>query len=136
MRRSGRLPLPDYIGITPASAADINTLKEIADDLHGISIYADKAYVSTALKQLLQEQGTSLNTPVKRKKGQMLNFMDEIFSADVSRVRQPIESLFNWINEKTGIQNASKVRSTKGLLVHAFGKLTDTMLMLTPIFNS
>ncbi|MCI5219795.1 MAG: hypothetical protein D3914_11570, partial [Candidatus Electrothrix sp. LOE2] len=47
-----------------------------------------------------------------------------------------IESLFNWIEEKTGIQTASKVRSTQGLLVHVFGKLAAAMLMLTPAFNS
>ncbi|MHB1104890.1 MAG: hypothetical protein ACYCZ2_00890 [Lutibacter sp.] len=41
----------------------------------------------------------------------------------VSAIRQPIESFFNWINEKTQIQNASKVRSFKGLIVHIFGKL-------------
>ncbi len=45
-------------------------------------------------------------------------------------MRQPIESLFNWINEKTGIQQASKVRSYQGLLVHAFGWLAAAMLLL------
>jgi len=136
VRRNGRLPLPDYIGTTSASAADINTLKEIADDLHDTSVYADKAYVSNALKQRLEEQNTSLNTPVKKKKGQQISMMDEILSSSVSRVRQPIESLFSWIDEKTGIQTASKVRSTPGLLVHVYGKLAAAMLLLTPIFNS
>ncbi|CAK8711258.1 IS982 family transposase [Candidatus Electronema aureum] len=136
VRRNGRLPLPDYIGITPASTADINVLKEIADDLHDTSVYADKAYVSNALKQRLEEQNTSLNTPVKRKKGQKFSVIDEILSSAVSMVRQPIESLFNWIDEKTGIQTASKVRSTQGLLVHVYGKLAAAMLLLTPIFNS
>jgi hypothetical protein len=137
VRRAGQLPLPDFITITSASAADINTLKEIAYDLHDASVYADKAYVSKALKQHLEEQGASLNTPVKRKKGQkQLSLIDKIMSTDVSGVRQPIESLFNWIHDKTGIQNASKVRSTNGLLVHTFGKLAAAMLMMTPIFNS
>jgi hypothetical protein len=45
-------------------------------------------------------------------------------------VRQPIESLFNWIDEKTGIQEASKVRSVEGLMVHAFGRLAAAMLLL------
>jgi hypothetical protein len=40
------------------------------------------------------------------------------------------ESLFNWIEEKTGIQCASKVRSREGLLVHVFGRLTAAMLTL------
>ena len=61
---------------------------------------------------------------------------DEIISTDFSRIRQPIESLINWIDEKTGIQTASKARSTQGLLVHVYGKLAAAMLLLTPIFNS
>jgi hypothetical protein len=49
-------------------------------------------------------------------------------------VRQPIESLFNWIQEKTNIQAASKVRSYKGLTVHVFGRLAAAMFMM--VFNS
>ena len=51
-------------------------------------------------------------------------------------MRQPIESLLGWINEKTGIQRASKVRSYRvfGLLVHVFGRLAAAMLLLA--FNS
>ena len=48
-------------------------------------------------------------------------------------MRQPIESLFNWIEEKTGIQCASKVRSYQGLLVHVFGRLAAAMYLL--VFN-
>ena len=40
---------------------------------------------------------------------------DELYSKAVSTVRQPIEGFFNWLIEKSDIQNASKVRSTKGL---------------------
>ncbi|MBF0300334.1 MAG: transposase [Oligoflexia bacterium] len=58
---------------------------------------------------------------------------EKIDSAIISGIRQPIESLFNWLNEKTGIQNASKVRSSKGLLVHVFGKLAAALVMI--IFN-
>ena len=137
VRRDGRLPLPDYIGITPASTADINVLKDIAGDIHDIDLYADKASISNALKLALEEQNASLNTPVKRKKGQQqLGMFEQILSISVGRVRQPIESLFNWIHQKTGIQNASTVRSTKGLLIHTFGKLAAAMLLMTTIFNS
>jgi len=48
----------------------------------------------------------------------------------VSRIRQPIESLFSWIDAKTGIQCASKVRSYQGLVVHVFGRLAGAMLIL------
>jgi hypothetical protein len=33
-RRRGHLSLPDYIGLTSTSEADINVLKEIAEDIH------------------------------------------------------------------------------------------------------
>ena len=45
---------------------------------------------------------------------------DELYSKTVSTVRQPIEGFFNWLIEKSDIQNASKVRSTKGLNLHLF----------------
>jgi hypothetical protein len=59
-------------------------------------------------------------TPVKAVKGQDAeqkqrdNAAYVLFSTAVSRIRQPIESLFNWLVEKTDIQRASKVRPTKG----------------------
>jgi len=56
-----------------------------------------------------------------------------LFSRAVSAVRQPIESLFNWLIEKTDFQRASKVRSTKGLIVHVFGKIAAAFIYL--IFN-
>ncbi len=114
-RRNGQLPLPDCIGITSADEADINVLKEIADDLYDTPVYADKAYrikliISETSETLLSGQNSPLNTPVKKKKGRQLSMTEEILSAAVSQVRQPIESLFNWIEEKTGIQTSSKVR--------------------------
>ncbi|MBF0413197.1 MAG: transposase [Desulfamplus sp.] len=61
---------------------------------------------------------------------------ESALSTLVSQVRQPIESLFNWIQEKTGIQVASKVRSFRGLMVHVFGKIAATMFLLSTKFNS
>jgi len=61
-------------------------------------------------------------TPVKGIKGQDAELKhrdkaaNDLFSAAVSRIRQPIEALFNWLIEKTDIQRVSKVRSTKGLI--------------------
>jgi len=65
--------------------------------------------------------------PVKAVKNQfdeIKNFdkaADDFFSKAVSTIRQPIESLFNWLIEKTDFQRALKVRTTNGLLVHKFG---------------
>ena len=79
-------------------------------------------------------------TPVKAIKGQSEvtrqwdKASNDLYSRAVSCIRQPIESLFNWIIEKTDIQRASKVRSTNGLLVHFFGKIAAAFIFL--IFNS
>jgi hypothetical protein len=79
-------------------------------------------------------------TPIKGIKGQAENIRlwgkaaNDLFSTAVSKVRQPIESLFNWLIEKTDIQRASKVRSTKGLMVHVFGRIAAAYIFL--IFNS
>ena len=91
--------------------------------------------MDATLSQTLAQQDVLMLTPAKRVRGQeRLSAADKLRSTAVSRVRQPIESLFNWINEKTGIQRASKVRSYRGLLVHVFGRLTAAMLLLA--FNS
>ena len=51
-------------------------------------------------------------------------------------MRQPIESLFAWINRLTNIENAGLVRSTAGLFVHIFGKIAAAMLVkLIPQFR-
>ena len=73
-------------------------------------------------------------TPVKGVKGQsdVIKQRDkaanDLFSTAVSTIRQPIESLFNWLIVKTDIQRASKVRSTQGLLVHVFGKIAAAFI--------
>ena len=53
---------------------------------------------------------------------------------DRALLRFSIESFFNWLEEYTGIQVASKVRSLNGLLVHVFGRLTAAMFLF--ILNS
>ena len=88
-----------------------------------------------ALSQLLATHGASLNTPVKKEKGQKeLLLFQSALSTLVSQVRQPIESLFHWIQEKTGVQIASKVRSSQGLMVHVFGKIAAAMFLLISNF--
>ena len=133
--RPGTLPLPDYIGLTPASEHDLSAFRQLIPYLENFQVYADMAYIDRLERQFLKEQGSELFTPVKKKKGQQSpELFDRLFSTGVSRVRQPIESLFNWIQEKTGIEKASKVRSSQGLTVHVFGRLAAAMFML--VFNS
>jgi len=112
-RRRGHMPLPRRAGLTPGSEHDLTALRRVLPDIRGGWLYGDKAYCDDPMKErLADEQNLELRTPVKRKKGQKhLSAADKLFSTAVSKVRQPIESLFNWIDEKTGIQRASKVRS-------------------------
>ena len=132
MRRPGTLPLPDYIGLTPGADNDLTVLRSILPKLHDCDLFGDKIYADQELvERLIKEQNVRLYTPIKKKKGQEhLPMTDRAFSQAVSAVRQPIESIFSWIEEKTGIQAASKVRSMQGLKVHVFGRLAAAMLLL------
>ena len=76
-------------------------------------------------------------TPVKDSKGvtdtikKFNKADDELYSKAVSTVRQPIEGFFNWLIEKSDIQNASKVRSAKGLNLH---RLVDLPMLSLDLF--
>ncbi len=75
-------------------------------------------------------------TPVKYSKGvcevikKFNKAADELYSNAVSTVRQPIEVFFNWLIQKCDIQNASKVRATKGFNLHFFGRLAVAFIGL------
>lgn len=135
VRRPGAVPIPVSIGLYPASANDLTAIRPVLTHLRNCRLFADKVYNDQPLKEQLEsEQHVSLYTPCKRKKGQPFLRSDQLYySQIVGRARQPIESLFNWIIEKTGINCASKVRSSDGLLVHVFGKMAAAMIML--VFN-
>ena len=114
----------------------MTVLRSVLPTLHDTEVYGDKIYADrTLIEQLAREQHVHLYTPVKRAKGQeQLPLCDRALSTLVSKIRQPIESLFNWIEEKTSIQTASKVRSYNGLMVHVFGKLAAAMFLLAFYF--
>jgi len=103
--------LQDYLGLTPASEHDLTTFRHIVGELHGGELYLDKAYADELLEQATRaDQALALLIPVKKAKGQKhLDAADQWWSTAVSRVRQPIESLFSWIEEKTGIPVVSVV---------------------------
>ena len=137
-RRTGTLPLPEYLQITPASQHDLSAMRQIFPQLSNRQLFLDKAYCDKQLAEELMEQAhVRLYTPRKKKKNEQdIGADGRLISTAVSRVRQPIESFFNWIDQKTGIQSGAKVRSRQGLLVHVFGRLTAAMILLClPVFN-
>lgn len=136
-RRSNNIPFPEEILISPASESDLNVFKVAWSGRTGRSFFGDKIYNDQDFFTKLEQENTSvMMTPIKGVKGQcqaiknMDKAANDLFSTAVSRIRQPIESLFNWLIQKTDIQRASKVRSTKGLLIHIFGKIASAFINL------
>lgn len=102
-RRTGTLPLPEYLQITPASQHDLSAMRQIFPQLSNRQLFLDKAYCDKQLAEELMEQAhVRLYTPRKKKKNEQdigadaVPRRDRLISTAVSRVRQPIESFFNW----------------------------------------
>jgi hypothetical protein len=133
----GSLPIPQYFGITDAGTADIKVYEQIESLLQGkVEVYADKAY-QKGNEPIAKTNYVTLYTPVKKARGQKtLDAADKLLSTAISRVRQPIESFFNWLQEKTKIQIASKVRSYQGLMTHVFGRVAVGLFLLNIKFCS
>jgi len=137
-RRQGSIPFPEYIGVTAASENDLTAFKELFGDqinnriIFGDKIFSDKPYFDDKFVQ----QNIQMLTPVKLGKGeaecirQREKSYRDMYSAAVSKVRQPVESFFNWLNQRTKIQEAQKVRSTNGLTMHIFGKIAAAFIFL------
>lgn len=131
--RTGRLPHPEQIIFTPASVNDLSLYKEAWSEIENrIKIYSDKGF----FQNMNQKFNSEMLTPVKAVKGMpdVLKRFDraanDLYSRAVSKIRQPIEALFNWLIEKADIQKASKVRSAKGLTLHAYGRLAAAFITL------
>lgn len=137
LRRASTIPLPQYIEVTPASVHDLTAARNILETINADISILDKAYVDADLAKQMQQNGNILLTPIKDKKGwgtalkQTDQAFNDIFNKAVSSIRQPIESLFNWMNELTQIQNATKVRSANGLKLHLYGKITVALMVMT-----
>jgi len=136
-RRNGHLPFPEELLITLASENDLNVFKQAWSDIENRTFFGDKIYHNVDFfSQIESSQNSAMLTPVKGIKGQSERVKqfdkaaNDLFSTAVSVVRQPIESLFNWLIEKTDFQRASKVRSTKGLIVHVFGRIAAAFIYL------
>lgn len=125
------LPVPSKVWLKEGNVHDLTALKEIANELpNGINLYGDKAYADESFKSELSERHVRLFTPLKKPKKETLTDEQKRFNRTVSKIRQPIESFFKWLIDKTDIQRASSVRSTEGLMIHCLGKLTFALLLL------
>ena len=138
--RKGKLPHPEQIIFTAASVNDLSLYKQAWSEIENRTFFGDKIYQNhDFFKAMYEKHNSEMLTPVKAVKGMpdVLKKFDravnDLYSRAVSKIRQPIEALFNWLIEKADIQKASKVRSTKGLTLHAYGRLAAAYITL--IFN-
>jgi len=124
------LPKLALFGVTPASVSDITFAKENLGNIRNIDIYGDKIYNDADwFEHMRIHNNVNISAPVKLKKGQeILECIDRLYNSAVSSIRQPIESFFNWLIEKTKIQSASKIRSANGLLSFVFARLASIFL--------
>ena len=132
--RKGLLPVPLDYHIDTASTHDLIIGKDTIpySDLKNIALYSDKAYIDKNFQlDLFEINGIKLITPIKKHKGQKhLTLFQRAFNAIHSSIRQPIDTLFGWINKQTNIENASKVRNIAGLFYHINVKMVAALIML------
>lgn len=129
--RPGSIPLPREIMVTKASEHDLSAGKRLLETTDDTELFADKAFIDDEWGYDLQLYGVQLNTPFKeRSKNQPpLDDGERAWNAMVSSRRQPIESLFSQISRLTGIQNASFVRSDRGLFSFIWARLAVMALL-------
>jgi IS5 family transposase len=131
-RRVKELPLPEKIHLSAASQHDLQALREMRPSLPAdCGLFADKAYFHHETQRDCKERGWFLIASYKRHRHEPESGVPTLYNRFVSAIRQPLESLFGWIIQKTDLQDASRVRSTQGLKVHCYGKLAVACLLLT-----
>jgi Transposase DDE domain len=131
-RRSQRLPMPERIHLSKASQHDLAALRELSPRMPTSGgLFADKAYYHAATQAEFKERGSFLVASYKRHRNEPETNVPTLYNRFVSTIRQPLESLFGWLIQRTDLQNASRVRSSQGLKVHCYGKLAVACLLLT-----
>ena len=135
---SNSLPFPIDYYIHTAEQHDLDICKQTIPflDLDNFDLYGDKAYIDQSFQAELDEHNhICFKTPIKKFKGKPpLTLFQKAENSIHSSTRQPIDTLFGWINKKTNIQNAANVRSINGLFYHINVKMVAAVLLL--IINS
>lgn len=132
-KRFQQLPVPSQIWLCEAGVHDLKAASQQQIELARTTLFGDLAYPEPGFEKQLQKQQSKLCVPVKKPKGGQLSEIEKYHNRLISKFRQPIESFFNWLNERTGLQRASKVRSSDALMIHCWGKLSFAFFLL--VFN-
>ncbi len=142
MASEAKLPHPTISTLSSASEHDYEVFKnDLLPLLRNSICYLDSAFLDSAYfdeghrAYYKEKYGVTIHAIAKRKRGQKALFSDQNYqNTMISSIRQPIEAFFNWLIEKTNIQNASKTRATKGILSHIYGKIAAASVFIA-IFN-
>lgn len=133
MLRPDQLPIPIMAQISQASLCDLWAAQRMERDctpIYNGKLFADRAYIDAAwAKYLKEERNIDIKIPHKKQPNDPLRSGNCLIT-DISQHRQPIESLFHWFGFKSGIQNASCIRSLQGLLFHVFASLAFITISL------
>ena len=120
--RSNHMPFPEQFQLTTASENDLNIFKQAWGGIENRTFFGNKIYHDAEYFQQTENKRNSLMLiPVKAIKDQdeFLRQRDkvanELFSTAVSRIRQPIDSLFNWLIEKQTFKEPLKYSQLKDL---------------------
>ena len=117
--------------VATARDHDLPIAKDTLGDLSGIVLYGDKAYIDQEFQLQLFDQNTDLVVPVKQKKnGPPIGLFDQAFNTLHASLRQPVEALVAWINNRTRIEEASSVRSVNGLFSAIALKMIAALILL------
>ena len=130
-RQPEHLPIPTHLWLERANTHDLTALRGAESNIpNAITLFGDKAYADRRFKDFLGLRQIHLLTPIKKPKKAELSKKEKHYNKLVSKIRQPIESFFKWLIDKTDIQRASQIRSIDGLLIHCLGKLSFALLLL------
>ena len=132
--RYNKLPFPFEFDLATASLHDLDIAKTTLPNsgFEQVKLYSDLAYIDSQFQlDLFNEKGIQIITPVKKKKGRPpLSLFEKAYNSIHASIRQPIDTLFAWINDLTGIQNASYVRSVQGLFYHVSIKMLAAVILM------
>lgn len=130
---SGSTPVPVRLWVGPASEHDYQAQVAELESVAPFNISGDKAFESKELIEAFENHGGKWMIGKKdnyRKRvweRQRNIAADQLYNRAVSKLKQPIESLFSTF-AKFGIQKAGLIRSTTGLTRHIMGTLAAAMI--------
>lgn len=127
------LPVSQGLFLTKASEHDNTVFKEqVAHQYTNLRIFADKAYHDEGESVFLKEQYNIEVVPANKRRSNQKHLRSDqkIHNTLVSKAKQPVESFFNWLENHTDIQIASKVRSTKGVIKHIYARIAVALFKM------